>query len=137
SAGLSLGTVLGDLGLTDTSSISIPQISLGTVLGDLGLTDTSGINLGTVLGDLGLSDTTSITPPVLTIPVDSILNQLGLADPSGDITLGVPPISLGTILGDLGINTSAGFHASTLVTELLGNPTVNLGFGIKISLSTF
>ncbi len=140
-AGLSLGTVLGDLGApTDTSSITIPQISLGTILGDLGLSDTSGINLGTVLSDLGLSDTTSITPPEVTIPVDSILNQLGLADPSGDITLSVPSISLATILGDLGINTSTGFNAVSLITALVGNPsyTINLGIThVTLSLQTF
>jgi hypothetical protein len=139
-AGLSLGTFLGDLGLSDTSGITIPQISLGTVLGDLGLSDTSGINLGTVLSDLGLGDGTSITPPSLTIPVDTILSDLGLANASGDITLGVPAISLGTILGDLGINTSAGFNAVTLITELVGNPsyTINLGIThLTLSLSQF
>ncbi|MGC2376325.1 MAG: hypothetical protein WA622_04075, partial [Mycobacterium sp.] len=102
---ISVGTILNDLGLSDSSSISIPAISVGTILNDLGISDSSSISLGQVLTELGLSDSTSITPPSLSIPVDTILSDLGVTNTSGDLTFGVPSVSLGTILGDLGINT--------------------------------
>src|SRR5271155_4425525 len=121
-SGISLGTVLGDLGLSDTSGISIPAISFGTILNDLGMSDSSSISLGQVLSELGLSDSTSIAPPSLTIPVDTILTDLGVTNTSGDLTFGVPSVSLGTILGDLGINTNEGFNEVTLIEDLIGNP---------------
>jgi hypothetical protein len=53
---LTVGAVLGDLGLSSTSGIS-----LGTILSDLGLSDSTGISLGTILGDLGLSSSSNVT----------------------------------------------------------------------------
>src|SRR5271154_1742060 len=123
---ISVGTILNDLGLSDTSSISIPSISFGTILNDLGISDSSSISLGQVLSELGLSDSTSIAPPSLTIPVDTILTDLGVTNTSGDLTFGVPSVSLGTILGDLGINTNEGFNEVTLITDLVGNPSYKI-----------
>ncbi|MGB7114373.1 MAG: hypothetical protein WBD77_28255, partial [Mycobacterium sp.] len=134
---ISVGTILNDLGLSDSSSISIPAISVGTILNDLGISDSSSISLGQVLTELGLSDSTSITPPSLSIPVDTILSDLGVTNTSGDLTFGVPSVSLGTILGDLGINTSEGFNAVTLITDLVGNPSYKVAGIYNISLSTF
>src|SRR5271154_1021887 len=123
---ISVGTILNDLGLSDTSSISIPSISVSTILNDLGISDSSSISLGQVLTELGLSDSTSIAPPSLTIPVDTILTDLGVTNTSGDLTFGVPSVSLGTILGDLGINTNEGFNEVTLITDLVGNPSYKI-----------
>jgi hypothetical protein len=117
SSGISLGTILGDLGLSAGSGIDV-----GAILSDLGLSDSSGISIpaisvGTILNDLDLSDTSSISIPA--ISVGTILNDLGLSDSSG--------ISLGTALGDLGININGSFNADTLITDLVGDPTVNAG----------
>src|SRR5277367_5033009 len=137
---ISVGTILNDLGLSDTSSISIPSISFGSILNDLGISDSSSISLGQVLSELGLSDSTSIAPPSLTIPVDTILTDLGVTNTSGDLTFGVPSVSLGTILGDLGINTNEGFNEVTLIEDLIGDPTYSvkiLGVTESITLTTF
>jgi len=146
SSGITVGTILGDLGLTSKSGIT-----LGQVLGDLGLTSKSGITLGQVLSDLSLSDSSTITPPSLSIPVSTILGDLGIKSTSGDLTLSVPSlsvstvlsdlginpnsdltfsvpgVSLGTILGDLGINTNSGLNAANLIIDLVGNPSVQAG----------
>jgi hypothetical protein len=95
---LTVGDVLGYLGIEDSSGIS-----LGTILGDLGLNDASGISLGAILSDLGLNDDAGIT-------LGTVLNGLGLTDSSG--------ISLGSILSDLGLNDNAGISLGTILGDL-------------------
>src|SRR5271156_3000250 len=139
---ISLGTILGDLGLSNNSDINVGQvlsdlglsdssgISLGTILGDLGLSgssdinvgqilsdlnlsDSSGISLGTILGDLGLSSSSGISIPA--ISVGTILNDLGLSDTS---SISIPSISVSTILNDLGISDSSSISLGQVLTEL-------------------
>ncbi|MDT5205198.1 MAG: hypothetical protein QOD34_1834, partial [Mycobacterium sp.] len=90
---LDIGQVLGYLGLSDSSGIS-----LGSILSDLGISDSSGISVGTILSDLGLTDTSGIS-------LGTILSDLGLSDTSG--------LTLGTILGDLGLTDATGISLGT------------------------
>ena len=90
---LDIGQVLGYLGLSDSSGIS-----LGSILSDLGISDSSGISVGTILSDLGLTNTSGIS-------LGTILSDLGLSDTSG--------LTLGTILGDLGLTDATGISTST------------------------
>ena len=87
---VSLGTILGDLGINtmrvSTRSHSSPylvgnpkvnlgltSISLSTFLDDAGLNKDS-ISLNTIFGDLGLNTSASFTPAPLSVPVDTILS---------------------------------------------------------------
>jgi hypothetical protein len=111
STDISLGQILSDLGLSDTSGISLgsilsdlgssTDISVTSLLGDLGLSATDGISLGSILSDLGGSTD---------ISVSSILTDLGLSDTSG--------ISLGTILSDLDLSDSTGISVSSILSDL-------------------
>jgi hypothetical protein len=111
STDISLGQILSDLGLSDTSGISLgsilsdlgssTDISVSSLLGDLGLSATDGISLGSILSDLGGSTD---------ISVSSILTDLGLSDTSG--------ISLGTILSDLDLSDSTGISVSSILSDL-------------------
>jgi hypothetical protein len=129
-ADISLGQILGDLGLSDSSGISLgsilsdlgssTDISVSSLLGDLGLSDTSGISLGSILSDLGSSTD---------ISVGSILTDLGLSDTSG--------ISLGTVLSDLGFSDSSGISVSSILSDLGVSSSGDLSFSIPtIPVST-
>ncbi len=130
STDISLGQILGDLGLSDTSGISLgsilsdlgssTDISVSQILGDLGLSDTSGISLGSILSDLGSSTD---------ISVGSILTDLGLSDTSG--------VSLGTVLSDLDLSDNSGISVSSILTDLGVSSSGDLSFSIPtIPVST-
>jgi hypothetical protein len=157
-------TILSDLGLADASgniTLGVPSISLGTILGDLGINTNSGFNavtlitalvgnpsytinlglghvtlslsqflsnvglggtnitLGSVLSAIGINTNSSFTPPSLSIPVTTILSDLGIHNTNGDIMLSVPPITLGDILSDLGLNdNSSGITIGDILNSL-------------------
>jgi hypothetical protein len=123
---LTVGDLLGDLNLTDSSGISLgsilsdlgssTDISLGQILSDIGLSDTSGISLGSILSDLGSSTD---------ISVSSLLGDLGLSATDG-ISLGSiltdlggsTDISVGSILTDLGLTDTSGISLGTVLSDL-------------------
>jgi hypothetical protein len=137
---LTVGDLLGDLNLSDSSGISLgsilsdlgssTDISLGQILSDLGLSDTSGISLGTILSDLDLSDSTGIS-------VSSILSDLGVSS-SGDLTLPTGTLSVDTILSDLGIDPSgslSGLSVSIPIDTLLGDLGIQTSGNITLPVS--
>ena len=138
---LTVGDLLGDLNLTDSSGISLgsilsdlgssTDISLGQILSDVGLSDTSGISLGSILSDLGSSTD---------ISVSSLLGDLGLSATDG-ISLGSiltdlggsTDISVGSILTDLGLSDTAGISLGTILSDL--DLTDSTGISVSSILS--
>jgi hypothetical protein len=104
-SGLTIGTLLGDLGFSSQTS----DLTLGGLLGDLGIDPNLGtllntVDLGTLLNDLGISDTLLTNLP-------SILDL-------GDLS----NLNLGDLLGDLGLGDLANITVDPfggLITELV------------------
>ncbi len=104
-SGLTIGTLLGDLGFSSQTS----DLTLGGLLGDLGLDPNVGtllnsVDLGTLLNDLGISDTLLSTLP----------GTLDLGDLSN--------LTLSGLLGDLGLGDLANITVDPfggLITELV------------------
>ena len=164
---LTINGLLGDLGISPTSDI-LPTLTIGDVLSDLKLTDSSGITLNQILEDLGVISSGDTDPTInietlaseiftdLNIPTSINLDTLAtdIFDGLGISTsfnletlandlftdLGIPTsinvqALANDILGDLG--TSA-INTRTLATDLLedlGAPS-SITIGVKIPLST-
>ena len=170
-AGVGIDAILGDLGLpTGNITLGVPSITLGTILGDLGIATTgniggtsafvdailaavvpngitvtvlgqhvglslsaldsavnsaigsNGISVATLFNALGINLNASFTPPSLSIPVSVILSDLHLGND--------PTISLNTILGALlgSSNTDPTLSVSSILADLhiTGGSTVSL-----------
>jgi hypothetical protein len=104
-SGLTIGTLLGDLGFSSQTT----DLTLGGLLGDLSIDPNLGtllntVDLGTLLNDLGISDTLLTNLP-------SILDL-------GDLS----NLNLGDLLGDLGLGDLANITVDPfggLITELV------------------
>jgi hypothetical protein len=104
-SGLTIGTLLGDLGFSSQTS----DLTLGGLLGDLGIDPNVGtllntVDLGTLLNDLGISDTL-------------LTNLPGILD-LGDLS----NLTLSGLLGDLGLGDLATITVDPfggLITELV------------------
>ena len=141
---ISLNTILGALGLTDTdptfsvssilSDLNIggsSTIDLDSLLTDLGISPTGTIDLSSILSGLGLSSTDSITIGDLlnvlnlgdssTLSLSSILSDLGL---SGDDT-----ITIGDVLNFLNLSDTSSLGLSSILSDLglSGNDTITIG----------
>jgi hypothetical protein len=103
---LTINGLLGTLDIDPTKDL-LPALTVGDVLGYLGIPDSFGISIDSILAQLGIG---SITGGVYSDPgisIDSILADLGI----GSITGGVysdPGISIDSILADLGIGSITG-----------------------------
>ena len=104
-SGLTIGTLLGDLGFSSQTT----DLTLGGLLGDLGLDPNVGalmnsVDLGTLLNDLGISNTL-------------LTNLPGILD-LGDLS----NLTLSGLLGDLGLGDLATITVDPfggLITELI------------------
>jgi hypothetical protein len=104
-SGLTIGTLLGDLGFSSQTT----DLTLGGLLGDLGIDSNvggllNGLDLDGLLSDLGISDTLLTTLP----------GTLDLGDLSN--------LTLGGLLGDLGVGDLANITVDPfggLITELV------------------
>ena len=125
---ITLGAILGDLGIATTGNIGGTSTFVDAILGAIvpsGITVTvlgqhvglslsalesavngaigsNGISVATLFNALGINLNESFTPASLSIPVSSILNDLGLGND--------PTISLNTILGALLGSSNTGSH---------------------------
>ena len=138
---LTINGLLGDLGISPTSDI-LPTLTIGDVLSDLKLTDSSGLSLTQILEDLNI-----VTPanPDPTISIDSILGALGVDTSNGISIQSIledlhiisssdpnPTISIDSILGALGVDTSNGISIQSILEDLHiisssdPNPTISI-----------
>jgi hypothetical protein len=151
-----LESILGDLGVTPSTSIS-----LDSILTDLGINPTQGIGIDTILTDLGIpSGDITLGVPSISIPIDTILSDLGLGgsinfgtlvsdlvgNPSYTINLGSylghsfsTTISLSSFLNDVGVGGDT-ISASSILSALgLTNTSGDLTFSVpslSVSVST-
>jgi hypothetical protein len=135
---LTINGLLGDLGISPTSDI-LPTLTIGDVLSDLKLTDSSGLSLTQILEDLNI-----VTPanPDPTFSIDSILGDLGVNTSNGisiqsileDLNIVTPAnpdptFSIDSILGDLGVNTSNGISVDDILSDLSVNTSSSFSLG--------
>jgi hypothetical protein len=160
-AGIGIDSILTDLGIPSGDiTLSVPSITLGTILGDLGIATTgniggtstfvdailaaivpngitvtvlgqhvgvglstlesaingaigsNGISVASLFSALGINLNESFTPASLSIPVSGILSDLGLGND--------PTISLNTLLGALlgSSDTDPTFSVSSILSDL-------------------
>jgi len=137
---LTINGLLGDLGISPTSDI-LPTLTIGDVLSDLKLTDSSGITLNQILEDLGVISSGDTDP---TINIETLASEI-FTDLNIPTSINLDTLAT-DIFDGLGISTS--FNLETLANDLftdLGIPTsINLdtlatdifdGLGISTSFN--
>ena len=115
---LTINGLLGDLGISPTSDI-LPTLTIGDVLSDLKLTDSSGITLNQILEDLGVISSGDTDP---TINIETLASEI-FTDLNIPTSINLDTLAT-DIFDGLGISTS--FNLETLANDLftdLGIPT--------------
>jgi hypothetical protein len=136
---ISVDSILGDLGInTSTTSLSVDSIlhtlgvdttsplSVSTILGDLGINTTSPIQLDTILSAIGIDPSGTLPGLSVSIPVQTLLNDVGLGNLSGSISFGSCPLCVSvsdqTVLNDL----LSALHISTSGDVTVGLPSISI-----------
>ena len=136
---ISVDSILGDLGInTSTTSLSVDSIlhtlgvdtttpmSVSTILGDLGINTTNPIQLDTILSAIGIDPSGTVGGLSVSIPVQTLLNDVGLGNLSGSISFGSCPLCVSvsdqTVLNDL----LSALHISTSGDVTVGLPSISI-----------